>query len=244
MSNSTAAPAAQTDAHFIKALWPKLTASARVRARAAIRLAENADTLRNANSGSYFSINAAVAAIAEHEGARDNSHFRTAFSGNDEWRTPARLLEPVRHVLGAIDLDPASNDIAQRQVRARNYFTKEDDALTREWHGKIFLNPPYSFPAIERFIDKLLDELRAGRVTEAVVLTNDFSDTAWFHKAALSATAICFTKGRIVFESAEGSGAQPTQGQAFFYFGPHLVRFREAFADQGLIMLPDAGAAP
>ena len=105
------------------------------------------------------------------------------------------------------------------------------------------MNPPFAYPAIEHFIDKLLSELGAGRVTEAVVLTNNFSDTGWFHKAARVASAICFTKGRVRFESPGGDSAQPTQGQTFFYFGAQIDRFRAAFAGHGLIMLPD-GALP
>ena len=103
------------------------------------------------------------------------------------------------------------------------------------------MNPPFAYPAIERFIDKLLEELTAGRVTEAVVLTNNFSDTGWFHKATRAAAATCITKGRVRFESPEGDSAQPTQGQTFFYFGDQIDRFREAFAGHGMIMIPDGG---
>jgi DNA N-6-adenine-methyltransferase (Dam) len=28
------------------------------------------------------------------------------------------------------------------------YFTKFDDALNREWHGRVWLNPPYSRPTM------------------------------------------------------------------------------------------------
>jgi phage N-6-adenine-methyltransferase len=190
---------------------------------------------------SHSTLDGVLDAIADK---RDNGHFRTSFSGDNEWHTPAALLAPVRQALGEIDLDPASNAVAQQQVCAGSYFTKEDNALIREWRGKIFMNPPFAFPLIEQFIDKLLEELGAGRVTEAIVLTNNFSDTRWFHKAARAATAICFTKGRVRFESPNGDSAQPTQGQSFFYFGAHLARFRAAFADQGIIMRPDAGGEP
>jgi hypothetical protein len=65
------------------------------------------------------------------------------------------------------------------------------------------MNPPFAHPAIEHFIDKLLAELAAGRVSEAVTLTNSSSDTCWFHKAADAAAALCLTKGRIRFASSE-----------------------------------------
>jgi ParB family chromosome partitioning protein len=124
-----------------------------------IRVAERAEQMRIENS--HFAIDEALAVIADK---RDNSHFRTSFSGDNEWHTPLSSLAPVRQALGGeIDLDLASNEIAQKQVCARSYFTKKDDGLTRAWHGRVFMNSPFSYPEIERFIDKLLEELTAGR---------------------------------------------------------------------------------
>jgi hypothetical protein len=39
-------------------------------------------------------------------------------SGEQEWYTPARLVEAARAVLGTIDLDPTSCEVAQRLVKA------------------------------------------------------------------------------------------------------------------------------
>src|SRR5262245_14805307 len=50
----------------------------------------------------------------------------SANTGVPEWYTPARLIEAGRAVLGDIDLDPASSDIAQKTVRAKEYFTLEN----------------------------------------------------------------------------------------------------------------------
>jgi hypothetical protein len=163
---------------------------------------------------------------------------RTSFTGNDEWFTPADWLERVRAVLGEIDLDPASHELAQRRVRARCCFAAEDDGLTQDWHGRVFLNPPYAQPLIEQFIDKLLGEIDAGRVSEAVLLTHNYTDTAWFQKAGRQARAIFFTRGRIKFETPCGEVAAPTQGQAVFYFGPDAERFSAAFRELGLVMGP------
>ncbi len=69
------------------------------------------------------------------------------------------ILEDVRAVLGQIDLDPASCEFAQKRVKAKRYFTKQDDGLQQRWFGNVFLNPPYQMPAIEQFTDKLLEEL-------------------------------------------------------------------------------------
>ena len=137
--------------------------------------------------------------------------------------------------MGSIDLDPATAPLAQQTVRATRFFTRDDDGLRHDWRGRIWLNPPYAQPDIARFVDKLLAELAAGRATQAILLTHNYTDTGWFHAAAGRCAAICFTRGRIKFVSATGEIAAPTQGQAFFYFGPGIDRFRETFGGFGFI---------
>jgi phage N-6-adenine-methyltransferase len=162
--------------------------------------------------------------------------------GSVEWYTPASYLDCARRVLGEFDLDPASSAVAQEQVQARAYFTKEGDGLTQPWQGKVWCNPPYCDAG--KFVDKLLTELSAGRTTEAVLLVNAYCDTRWFHRAAAACAAICFLLGRIYFERPDGDQLrQPAYGSAFIYFGHQVDRFRAAFAERGVIMLP-ARAAP
>lgn len=165
------------------------------------------------------------------------AHVRGTFgTGDNEWYTPDRVLDTARLVLGEIDLDPASSDHAQKSVRAARYFTKDDDGLTKEWNGRIWLNPPYAQPFISQFVGKMVAERQAGRVTAALMLTHNYTDTSWFHQAAAVADAICFTRGRVSFVDPNGKYAAPTQGQAFFYFGNDLARFAAEFASAGLIV--------
>jgi hypothetical protein len=84
-------------------------------------------------------------------------------------------------------------------------------------------------------MDKLLVELAAGHVTQAITLTNSASDTRWFHKAADAAAALCLTKERIRFGSSNRNNGQPILGQAFFYFGPNVTRFAGEFGSVGSI---------
>jgi phage N-6-adenine-methyltransferase len=162
-------------------------------------------------------------------------HHRTQFTGENEWYTPAEYVEAARACLGGIDLDPATSPLAQDTIRAAHFFTRDDDGLRHPWPGRIWLNPPYAQPAIARFIEKLLDELATGRAEQAILLTHNYTDTAWFHAAAERSAAICFTRGRIRFVSATGELAAPTQGQAFFYFGSAEWRFLETFGSFGFI---------
>lgn len=161
---------------------------------------------------------------------------RTSFTGNNEWYTPAAYIEMAREVLGNIDLDPASNDFAQQRVQASSFYTEETNGLDKDWIGNVWLNPPYAQPAISDFINKMVDEVESGRVTSAIMLTHNYTDTAWFQKAARAATAICFTRGRVKFEGPNGEIAAPTQGQAFFYFGSDVELFSVVFSETGFIV--------
>jgi ParB family chromosome partitioning protein len=160
----------------------------------------------------------------------------TQGTGENEWFTPAEYVELARVVLGAIDLDPASSDKAQEVVDAERYFTKADDGLTQEWRGCVWLNPPYAQPLIADFVSKMVAERVAGRVTAAIMLTHNYTDTSWFHEAAGVADAICFTRGRVKFYDPEGEFAAPTQGQAFFYFGANVTAFFEQFKNIGFVV--------
>jgi len=165
----------------------------------------------------------------------------TTGTGENEWFTPAEFIERAREVLGTIDLDPATHPRAQEIVRAARYFTKQDDGLALEWHGRVWLNPPYAQPLIAQFTGKMVDERLAGRVTAAIMLTHNYTDTAWFQNAASIADAICFTRGRVKFYEPDGAIAAPTQGQAFFYFGNEAGLFVNVFHDVGCCVTPVGG---
>jgi hypothetical protein len=205
-------------------------------------LAYHADQIRT--DGSHLNINEALALLSPAKDLR-REHLTDPVGavlgarehGRVEWYTPAPYLDCARQVLDKIDLDPASSDIAQEQVRAGSYFTKDHDGLAQEWAGKIFCNPPYC--DTDKFVDKLLEELTAGRVIEALLLVNAYTDKRWFHRAAAACAAICFTLGRIRFMTPDGEAqGQPPHGSAIFYFGPRLDRFCDAFAAHGLITSP------
>jgi phage N-6-adenine-methyltransferase len=160
----------------------------------------------------------------------------TQGTGENEWYTPPDYIELARRALGGIDLDPASSDTAQAVVQADSYFTIEDDGLQQMWRGRVWLNPPYAQPYIEQFVSKLVSERCAGRVDAAILLTHNYTDTAWFQEIAEFADAICFTRGRVRFYN-DNEIAAPTQGQAFSYFGTDVARFADAFADVGFVMV-------
>lgn len=163
---------------------------------------------------------------------------RAVNSGNNEWYTPGEYIEAARDVLKEIDLDPASSEAAQKTVKAAKFFTPEDDGLTQDWFGKVWLNPPYAQPLITNFIEKLVGEWQEARISAAILLTHNYTDTKFFHHAASACTAICFTRGRITFADTKGNRCSPTQGQAFFYFGADAEGFAARFGEIGFVVRP------
>jgi phage N-6-adenine-methyltransferase len=162
----------------------------------------------------------------------------TQGTGENEWFTPPELVELARGVLGGIDLDPATHPKAQEIIQASQVFTKADDGLTKPWRGRVWLNPPYAQPLIDHFVTKMVIEVTAANVEAAIMLTHNYTDTAWFHRAAEVANAICFTRGRVKFYEPDGEVAAPTQGQAFFYFGNQIELFVETFKSIGFVVAP------
>lgn len=156
-------------------------------------------------------------------------------SGEQEWYTPPEILEAARRVLGEIELDPATSEEANGLVRALRYYTAEDDGLNQIWRGKVWLNPPYASSLVQRFTSKLVEHHRRGEVSEALVLVNNATETAWGQALADSCQAVCFICGRVKY-LAPGLEAKntPIQGQLIYYLGDDHRAFSAVFSELGV----------
>jgi phage N-6-adenine-methyltransferase len=154
-------------------------------------------------------------------------------SGDFEWYTPADYVEAARAALGAIDLDPASTPTANAIVQARQFYSLKDDGLAHDWHGRVWMNPPYANALVTQFSEKLAESVKAGTVTAAIVLVNNATETRWFRTLTDLATAICFPTGRVRFWKPEQASDAPLQGQAVIYIGRDVDQFRERFRPFG-----------
>jgi phage N-6-adenine-methyltransferase len=152
-------------------------------------------------------------------------------SGNNEWYTPAELIEAARLAMGSIDTDPASNEIAQKTVKAGTYYTAETNGLDKDWCGNVWMNPPYASDLIGKFIDKLIAERQNYK--QAIILVNNATETEWFNKIISIASAVCFPKSRVKFYMPDGKTGAPLQGQAVIYIGDNIAAFCEAFSGIG-----------
>lgn len=157
-------------------------------------------------------------------------------SGENEWYSPEEHVETARKVMGSIDIDPASNAQANEVVKAKIFYSKENDGLTKEWKGNIWMNPPYAQPLISLFSAELVKKIKSKEIKQALVLVNNATETKWFQEMVKICNAICFPKGRIHFLDPEGKPGTPLQGQAILYFGAKVVQFTKEFSNLGQIL--------
>ena len=163
--------------------------------------------------------------------------YKAQGTGENEWYTPIEIIEMARVVMGGIDLDPASCEEANKVVSATSFFTAKTDGLKHDWHGRVWLNPPYSRDLMPAFVQKLLSEVNAGRVSQAIMLSHNNTDTAWFHSVCSKISCVCFPKKRIKFYRGKNVAA-PVNGQAFFYIGKNSSQFYGEFSKMGIVLRP------
>lgn len=161
---------------------------------------------------------------------------------NNNWRTPPHFIESARKVMGSIDVDPASNDEAQKTVQAGVYYTEETNGLDKLWLGNVWLNPPYGRGLAEPFINTLTEQFEAGDVCQSIVLLNTVYTSNWWGNTGINEhySALCLPRDRIAFINPETG--KPEKGndrdQIIVYLGDDPTAFCEEFSKYGVCHLP------
>lgn len=155
-----------------------------------------------------------------------------------EWYTPKVYVEAARQVMGSIDVDPASNDIANRIVQAKDYYTKKTNGLDKPWPGNVWLNPPYGKEGNRSnqgtWSQRLIEQYQADITKQAVLLVNVAPETSWFQ--ILYDYPICFPAGRINFFTPGGKMSGSTHASALVYLGPDVDKFYQIFRQFGRVV--------
>ena len=180
-------------------------------------------------------------------------------SGNQEWYSPAEVVELARSLMGRIGLDPASCSEANKTVKAERFFCKEDNGLEQDWVANtVFLNPPGEERVVvdgkkvlvpetakypKKFWQKLVKEWQAGRVRQAVFVCFSIEQLQTFQGEGMSPLRFpfCIPKKRMKFT---GAGNSPTHGNALVWLPPmdygvmRLAQFIMLCEDFGEVVVP------
>lgn len=139
-----------------------------------------------------------------------NTQFEKTINTSDEWYTPKEVLD----ALGKFDLDPCA-PIHPLWQTADVMYDKTIDGLSQKWEGRVWLNPPYSRPLIELFVQRLAEHGNGVALLFNRCELKIFQDVI-FEKA----TAMKFLRHRIRFYRPDGTrGDSPRCGNILVAFG-------------------------
>jgi hypothetical protein len=124
-------------------------------------------------------------------------HERPGRGATDVWLTPLDLVRS----LGTFDLDPCGQE---GHDTAHEIYCPPLDGLSLDWHGRVFLNPPYSQVGV------WLDKLHTHGLGIALVFAR--TDTRWAQKFMPLADSVFFPSKRIRFLSGDGKPGKWTAG--------------------------------
>lgn len=138
------------------------------------------------------------------------THESSAATVPVEWYTPPEIFD----ALGiTFDLDPCHPN-TPTCVPAHNKITPPQDGLIAQWHGNIWLNPPYG-KQTQHWLQRLTEH------GNGIALVFARTDAAWFQHQLRNATAICFIAGRVKFingQTGQPAGS-PGAGSALIAYG-------------------------
>ncbi len=193
----------------------------------------------------------------------NNANLINQSSEEFEYYTPEPWPSLARELMGGIDLDPASNPIANQTIQASRFFTQEQDGLSQSWHGRVWMNHPFhrgelacptprkkckkkkcktrghinkAIPGNSEWINKIIAEYEAGNITEAVIICFVNSSENWFRP--LLGYPQLFPNGRVHYLKPDGSKADScTKGSVITYLGTNLTEFKRLFGAHGTIKI-------
>jgi hypothetical protein len=114
-------------------------------------------------------------------------------NSSPEWYTPPHILQ----ALGDFDLDPCF-PVKPIYQTAKQTYNIHDDGLSKEWFGRVWMNPPYGKALID-WVRKLADHGNGMALTFARTETKVFQSFVF-----PVASSILFLKGRISFLNERG----------------------------------------
>lgn len=139
----------------------------------------------------------------------DENRFQ---SKNQEYETPTGLFQQLNNEFN-FTLDVCADNT---NYKVDNYFTKQDDALTQNWFGTCWMNPPYK--DMKKWIIKAYEESVKNNCV-VVCLIPARTNTKWWHDYCMKGE-IRFINGRPKFKGCIHGLPQPL---AIVIFGEGYV---------------------
>ena len=147
------------------------------------------------------------------------------FTNNDNNSRLNIKLTPIHFIrsLGDFDCDPAYLPKFLRPWdTARIMYSKEQDGMKQQWHGRVFLNPPYISEDQYRVKDWIRKFIRHKN---GIMLLSNSTEASYYHQFIFPfADAILFKEGRIDYCDINGNQIKGNQlGSIFCALGDHNV---------------------
>lgn len=139
-----------------------------------------------------------------------------ARSDSDEWYTPVEVFGELAERYGPFDLDPATCPASPLWPLIPAHYTQADDGLARPWHGRVWVNPPYSNNA--GWVRRAIRAFTMGEVEVVVLLVPARTDTGWWAEALSAGAVACFRTGRVHFHMPSGRKGSPPFASAALVF--------------------------
>lgn len=121
----------------------------------------------------------------------DNNRFA---SKKQEYETPKKLFDKLNNEFN-FTIDVCA-DTYNKKVE--KYYSEEDDALTKDWDGICWMNPPYK--DLKTWIAKAYKESLKGATVVCLIPAR--TNTNWWHEYCMRGE-IRFIKGRPKFEGCK-----------------------------------------
>lgn len=175
--------------------------------------------------------------------ARQHAVTILTSSATYEHYTPEPYCLAVHDVMGRVNLDPASCEIANRTVRADRYYTINDDGLKQTWRvsdrTSVYLNPPYgkigNASIVAMWITRLIQAYTSGEIAQAILNVKASTAEQWFKP--LWNYPICFVDHRISYDTPTGPSDGTLPGSSVFVYLGHMTeRFIEVFTQFGPVV--------
>lgn len=144
----------------------------------------------------------------------DTRQQKNPDASTDEWYTPRWIID----LLGPFDTDPCSPVVPPYEIAPISY-NEEQNGLTHDWQGVVWMNPPYSRKPLRQFCEKM-----ARHGNGLALLMNRQDNLLWQEVIFPSARSMLFMRHRVKFLRPDGTTGSPFYGSCLVAWGDECDR--------------------